>query len=212
VLAVAILAAGESSRMGHPKALLPIGGVTFLERLLSVTTHPRVVCRRVVLGAHVEEITRRVAINAQDLVVNQDWESGPLSSLQAAIRTLPADTEGLLVAPVDHPMISAALIGALIAAFDASGKLIVVPRFAGRRGHPVTFRASLFPELLAAPLEIGARAVVRAHSNDVEEVPTIEEGVVLNLNDPAALERAMRAFTSSAPPSAGVAPSGTTKQ
>jgi molybdenum cofactor cytidylyltransferase len=203
VLAVAILAAGESSRMGQPKALLPIGGATFLEHLLSVTTHPRVGCRRVVLGAHVEEITRRVAIDAQELVVNQDWESGPLSSLQAAIRTLPADAEGLLVAPVDHPMISATLIDALIGAFDASGKLIVVPKFAGRRGHPVIFRASLFPELLAAPLEIGAREVVHAHSENIEEVPTLEEGVVLNLNDPVTLERAIQAFTGTTPPSAG---------
>jgi molybdenum cofactor cytidylyltransferase len=194
VLAVAILAAGESSRMGQPKALLPIGGVTFLEHLLLVTTHPRVGCRRVVLGAHVDEITRRVAIDAQDLVVNQNWESGPLSSLQTAIRTLPDDAEGLLVAPVDHPIISAVLIDALIGAFDESGKLILVPKFAGRRGHPVIFRASLFPELLAAPLEVGARAVVHAHSESIEEVPTLEEGVVLNMNDPAALARAMRAF------------------
>ncbi len=178
--------------MGVPKALSPLDGVTFLEHLLDVTRHPRLACRRVVLGAHAAEIAGRVAIPAAELVLNQHWQLGPLSSLHAALRTLPAGAEGLLVAPVDHPMISSALIAALIAAFDASPKWIVVPTFAGRRGHPVIFRAALFAELLAAPLEIGARAVVRAHPDQVEEAPTTEEGVVLNLNDPLALERARR--------------------
>ena len=68
---------------------------------------------------------------------------------------------------------------------------IVLPTYNGKRGHPVIFASRLYAELLAAPAEKGARAVVWAHAEEVLEVPTIEEGVVLNLNDPDALHRAM---------------------
>jgi len=59
----------------------------------------------------------------------------------------------------------------------------------GRRGHPVIFSAALYPELLAAPLDQGARSVVWAHKMEIAEVPTNEEGILLNLNDPEALKK-----------------------
>jgi molybdenum cofactor cytidylyltransferase len=230
MLAAAILAAGESRRMGTPKALLPYRGKTFLEHLIEVTRHPRVGVTRIVLGAHADEITRHLStassfrgtsapegrgfnpaesrtlppgvstaeVNAPQIVVNENWRQGQLSSIQAAIRSLLAVAglpsvagssaqEGLLLCPVDHPLVSADLVSRLIAAFDASDKLIVLPTFNGRRGHPLIFRSSLYAELLAASPAVGARQVVWAHAAEILEVPTDEEGVVLNLNDPATL-------------------------
>ena len=61
--------------------------------------------------------------------------------------------------------------------------------YEGRRGHPVIFSAALYDELLHAPLETGARAVVWAHAGEIEEVRTNEEGCVLNLNDPETLNK-----------------------
>jgi molybdenum cofactor cytidylyltransferase len=191
MLAAAILAAGESRRMGSPKALVPLRGQAFLEHLASVVRHPRIGAVRVILGAHAEEIHRQVPLDPDEVVVNTDWESGQLSSIHAALRSLPSETEGLLLCPVDHPLISAALVAELIAQFDASGKLIVLPTFRGRRGHPVIFSRRLYSELLAAPHDVGARAVVRAHPGDILEVLTDEEGVVLNLDDPDALQKAL---------------------
>jgi molybdenum cofactor cytidylyltransferase len=125
------------------------------------------------------------------IVVNANWPKGQLSSIHAAIRSLPAGaTEGILVCPVDHPLVSADLVGRLIAAFDRGGKLIVVPRYNGRRGHPVIFRAELYQELLAAAADVGARQVVWNHAGDVMEVETEEEGVILNLNDAESLRKA----------------------
>jgi molybdenum cofactor cytidylyltransferase len=190
-LAVAILSAGESRRMGSPKALIPYRGTTFAGHLLEVTRHPRIGITRVVLGSGADEIRQKLALDAALVVLNPDWPSGQLSSIQAAIRSLPANaTEGLMLCPVDHPMISSQLIARLIEEFDSSAKPIVLPAYRGRRGHPVIFRSSLYDELLAASPEIGARQVVWAHRADVVEVPTDEEGVVLNLNDPEALKRA----------------------
>jgi molybdenum cofactor cytidylyltransferase len=192
VLAAVILAAGESSRMGSPKALLAYQGRTFLERLVEGTHHPKVGLLRIVLGAHAEEVRGKLKLDPVTVVINSDWRRGQLSSIQAALRSLPSGiTDGMLLCLVDHPLISTALVGELIEKFYATGKPIVVPTHSGKRGHPVIFSSKLFPELLAAPLETGARAVVWAHAAEVLEVPTIEEGVVLNLNDPEALRRAL---------------------
>ena len=191
MLAAAILAAGESRRMGEPKALLPYRGTTFLGHLLSVTRHPRIGLRRVVLGAHATDICAKLRLDPAMVVVNPDWPKGQLSSIHAALRSLPAGaTEGLLLCPVDHPMISADLIAQLIAAFDSSAKLIAIPVYHGRRGHPALFRAVLYEELLAASPDVGARQVVWAHADSLAEVSTEEEGAVLNLNDPETFRKA----------------------
>ena len=194
MLAAVILSGGASQRMGSPKALLPYQGRPFLEHLLEVTIHPKIGARRVVLGAHAEPIAEAVHLAADEVVVNEDWENGQLSSIHAALRSLPAGTDGLILCLIDHPLISATLINDLIEQFyapQAAGQVkIVLPVFRGQRGHPVIFSAALYEELLAAPLDKGARAVVRAHAGEVLEVPTTEQGCVLNLNDPETLQRA----------------------
>ncbi len=191
-LAAAILAGGESRRMGTPKALLPYRGKTFAEHLLEIATHPRVGIKRVIVGAHTKEIGAKLHPSGAEIVVNRDWQQGQLSSIQAAVRSLPAnETSGLLLCPVDHPLVSAELIAQLIEAFDSKGKLVVLPTYRGKRGHPLIFASALYPEILAASPEIGARQVVWAHAADLLELATEEEGVALNLNDPETLKRAL---------------------
>jgi len=190
MLAAAILAAGESRRMGEPKALVSVQGLTFVEHLFAATRLPRVSITRIILGAHAAEISAKLKFDPAMIVVNPDWPRGQLSSIHAAIRSLPADTtDGIILCPVDHPLVSRHLISALIAQFDSSRKAIALPVYRGKRGHPVIFRATLYDELLAASPGVGARQVVWAHSQDVQEVPTEEEGVVLNLNDPESLKK-----------------------
>jgi molybdenum cofactor cytidylyltransferase len=210
MLAAVILSGGASSRMGSPKALLAYQGRPFLEHLLEVTVHPKIGVRRVVLGAHAEPIAKNIALAADEIVINRDWETGQLSSIQAAIRSLPAGaglpaagppaettkdgatqgTDGLLLCLIDHPLITSDLVNDLIGQFCAAPGKIVLPVYNGRRGHPVIFPAALYDELLHAPTDKGARAVVWAHVADVLEVPTNEEGCILNLNDPETLLRA----------------------
>lgn len=191
-LAAAILAAGESRRMGRPKALVPLHGLTFAEHLLAATRQPRIEIVRVILGSNAEEIRAELNLDSSAIVVNENWQQGQLSSIQAAIRSLlPDTTGGLLLCPVDHPLITGRLISQLIAEFDAAKKRIVLPTHLGRRGHPVIFHYTLYEELLAASPDVGARQVVWAHQDEIAEVPTDEAGVILNLNDPVTLKNAL---------------------
>ena len=192
MLAAVILSGGASSRMGSPKALLPYQGRPFLEHLLEVTVQPEIGVRRVVLGASAEPIAKAIDLKADEIVINHEWDKGQLSSIQAAIRSLPAATDGMLLCLIDHPLISGSLVRELIEQFYKSGKPIVLPVYQSRRGHPVIFSATLYEELLCAPFQTGARAVVWAHAGEVAEVPTNEEGCVLNLNDPETLNQALR--------------------
>jgi molybdenum cofactor cytidylyltransferase len=192
MLTAVILAAGESRRMGSPKALLLYHDRTFLQHLLDITVHPQIGKQCIVLGAGAEEIIQRAGLDPAMTVVNPDWHTGQLSSIQAALRSLGSKppVDGVLLCLVDQPLSTSALVKDLVGVFYRTGKSIVLPAYRGRRGHPVIFSCKLFEELLAAPAETGARAVVWKHKHEVEEVPTEEEGAVLNLNDPDTFRRA----------------------
>jgi molybdenum cofactor cytidylyltransferase len=192
LLAAVILSAGASSRMGRPKALLPYREGTFLEHLIEVTRHPRIGVTRIVLGAGAEVIRSLAKLDSSVVVLNPEWEKGQLSSIGAGVRSLEGiATDGIVLCPVDHPLVSARLVSDLVDRFYEEKREIVLPTYNGRRGHPAIFSSALYAELLDAPADKGARAIVWAHSADILEVPTDEEGIVLNINDPDTLRRAM---------------------
>lgn len=172
--------------MGSPKALLPLAGATFIERIVSCLRQTRVERVLVVIGHHAGEIRSKGSHLPVTWVVNEDYAKGQLSSLIAAIRHLQesdgASVDGILVHLVDHPFINPKLVDEMIGRFYDSKKLIVVPRYRGKRGHPVIFSRALFPELLAAPLEEGAKRVVRAHRDETLEIDTGDEGVTVDID------------------------------
>ena len=186
MIAAVILSAGESSRMGRPKALLPVDGETFIEKIVGALARTRVGKIFVVLGHDAETLKRRLERLAVAFLVNADYKSGQLSSLQTAVRELQLDQEcdGMLVHLVDHPYISSTLVDMMIERFYESNKLIVVPRCRGKRGHPVIFSRALFAELLSAPLDQGAKVVVNAHGDDTLEIDTEDEGVAIDIDTP----------------------------
>jgi molybdenum cofactor cytidylyltransferase len=186
MIVAVVLAAGESSRMGRPKALLPIDGQTFIERIVAALKETRVGKVMVILGHNAEEMRRRIEHLPVEILVNPDYKLGQLSSLQVAIRHFEkeADCDGMLVHLVDHPYIDAKLVNIMIERFHAGGKLIVVPRHGNQRGHPVIFSRRLFAELLAAPVDQGAKAVVNAHRDDTLEIDTQDSGVTVDIDTP----------------------------
>ena len=185
-----VLAAGSSRRMGKPKALLRIGQKTFLQHIVDILRSAGLPDTAVVLGAAAEQVQQTLNWFDGKVVTNSRWEEGQLSSLVLGISSMDVEAlEGALVWPVDHPLISSHLIGTLIEAFHKSNKKIVAPTFHGIRGHPVIFSRSLFGELRSSPGTIGARAVVHNHPLEIFEVPTEEEGIIINIDTPQDYDR-----------------------
>ena len=186
MIAAVVLSAGESSRMGRPKALLPIDGQTFIEKIVGALKQTSVGKIFVVLGHNADDMKRRMQHLPVQMLVNPDYKLGQLSSLHVAVRHLEKDgnCDAMLVHLVDHPYIDAKLVEAMVARFAETGKLIIVPRHGGKRGHPVIFSRKLFGELLSAPMDQGAKAVVNAHRDDTLEIDTKDEGITVDIDTP----------------------------
>lgn len=193
-----ILAAGESSRMGLPKALLKIGEKTFLQYIVDVLNSARVLDVVVVLGADAEEIQNSLGWFNGKVVVNEEWQKGQLSSLLVGLHALERkDLHGVLICPVDRPLVSQAVIVGMLQKFWTKHKPIIVPTYNGQRGHPVLISKDLFVELEQAPMDVGARAVLWNHPHDILEFPTDDEGVILNIDTPEIYqEKIVKRFTS----------------
>ena len=158
MLAAIILSAGASSRMGRPKALLPYREGTFLEHLIQVTRHPRVGVTRVVLGSGAEDIRTIAKLSPHMVVLNPNWQQGQLSSICEGIRSLEGmATDGIVLCPVDHPLVSASLVGDLIGQFYSEGKAIVLPTTGGAAATP-SFSQALCSVNCSQPLRKRARA------------------------------------------------------
>ena len=191
MIAAVVLSAGESSRMGRPKALLPIEGETFIGRIVASLKQTQVGKIIVVLGHNSDLLAAAIRPLAVDILINTNYKLGQLSSLQVAVRNLlpDADCDGMLVHLVDHPYIDASLVDRMIQQFYESKKDIVVPRCRGKRGHPVLFSRALFGELLDAPMDQGAKAVVNAHRDDTLEIETDEAGITVDIDTPELYRR-----------------------
>jgi molybdenum cofactor cytidylyltransferase len=182
-----ILAAGESRRMGSPKALLEFQGETFLDRLIGLFSRR---CAPViaVLGAQQETVRAGLRHAGQAIVVqNPDFHLGQLTSMQCGLRAVPADADGVLFTLVDHPAVAAATINALLDC-DAPAPLRI-PRFKGRRGHPIRISRSLIPEFLALPAACSAKDVITQHAREIAYIDVDDPGILTDVDDPAAYQR-----------------------
>jgi molybdenum cofactor cytidylyltransferase len=179
-----VLAAGESRRMGHPKPLLRFGETTFLEQMVSVLRLSDVDRITVVLGAKALMIRATLDLPGVDIVVNEEYARGQLSSLHAGLRSVPPQTEAILLCLVDNPFITTDVANRVIRGFRATGKPIVIPVTNNRRGHPALFARAVFEELRNAPADQGARCVVNADTDRVLEVDVQDGSILASVDTP----------------------------
>jgi molybdenum cofactor cytidylyltransferase len=189
MLSPVILAAGESRRMGSPKALLPDpDGRAFIARIVRTLSDAGLTDVLVVTGAHHDAIASALASDGLgehvQLIRNSDPSRGQLSSIWAALDATPPDANALLMTLVDVPMVTSATVRAVIDAWMSTRAPLVRPIVDGRRGHPVIFDRRLFDELRSAPLDDGARVVVRAHWGESIDVPVDDRGSVIDVDTP----------------------------
>jgi molybdenum cofactor cytidylyltransferase len=123
-------------------------------------------------------------------VKNHHAERGQISSIVAAVDAVDhPGVQGLLVVPVDQPLIAAATVSMLLAAFAQAGPAVARATHQGRHGHPVVFAPSLFGELRRADPSQGARVVVRAHASEALELDVPDANVLIDIDDPEAYLR-----------------------
>jgi molybdenum cofactor cytidylyltransferase len=188
-----VLAGGKSSRMGRPKALLPIGssGQTFFDRVTSTLLEAGVDDIVVVVGADSETIRRGTRPMAGVRIVdNPHYQQGQLTSLLAGLRAIDVTrANAALVTLIDVPLVSVATVRTLIAVHRERDAKIVRPVSNGRHGHPVIFGRELFGELQRADPAVGAKPVVREHASEMIEVPIDDEGAYTDIDTQEDYER-----------------------
>ena len=193
-IAAVLLAAGESTRMGRLKALLPWHGTTLIQYQVSALLEAGVSEVVVVLGYRAETLRPLVeAYPNVSVVLNLRYRTGKSSSVKAGLRHISQDTEGILVLAVDQPR-SVTVVREVMAAHRQLGAPITYPAYKGKGGHPIVFSAQLLPEMQAIrESRAGLREVVGRHRSEVSKIEMDDPDVLLDLNRPEDYERAVAA-------------------
>jgi molybdenum cofactor cytidylyltransferase len=170
-VAILLLAAGSSSRLGQPKQLLDVGGITLLERTAGVALAANCAQTVVVLGAFFEKTAAAIAHLPVQVVFNENWAEGIGSSIACGVQLLlkkqpPPDAAILLLC--DQYRVTSELLEKLVALWQNTGARIVAAEYEGSPGPPALFDRRLFDELAALKGETGAKRVILAHLEALE--------------------------------------------
>ena len=194
-----ILAAGESSRMGRDKALLPWpppganapSGDTFLSTAIRLFT-PYVDLVLVVAGKNAPQLAPIVYANGASLVINPDPDRGQFSSLQTGLQeVLSHGRDAAMITLVDRPPVRVETLQTLQEAFARAVrryKWAVVPEYQGKHGHPILAARELIEAFLKAPDTANARDIEHANQAQIEYLPLDDPWIAANVDTPQQYE------------------------
>ncbi len=189
-IAAIVLAGGQGRRMGANKMTADVNGRPMLARVLDAVAASAAEPVIVVSGHQQEKIRELVEGRPVTLVHNPDFAEGLSTSLKAGLRSLPKDVDGFIVCLGDMPMVSAAHIDRLVAAFNpVEGRAICVPTWQGKQGNPVLWARNFADEMLSLAGDVGARHLIGANAELVAEVAMPDAAVLTDIDTPEALAR-----------------------
>jgi len=195
-IAAIILAAGESSRMGRLKQLLPWGGKTLLAWQVGQARAAGADDVVVVLGHEASRIRDEAGDLEARIVINEGYREGRASSLRRGAEAVADGVEAVLVLSVDQPRPESVLT-ALVDAWRDGRPLLAMPAYRGRRGHPVLADGALLAELRLVTEEgLGLREVTERHRDETAVIEIDNPVVNLDLNTPADYATAFRTYAS----------------
>ncbi|MBI4457290.1 MAG: nucleotidyltransferase family protein [Acidobacteria bacterium] len=188
IFGAVILAAGDSTRIGFPKALLQWQGKSFLENIVETLQSAHIESIRVVTSAGGKNLIRdNLSLPGIQLVVNPDPSRGMFSSLKVGLQDFGVDVA--LICLVDHPKIGVTAVSDLKEACLTTDALAVIPRFEGKRGHPIAVKKELIHIFLQAPDNSSAKKILAARGSRVREIDTTDAGVIADIDTAADYER-----------------------
>lgn len=172
--------------MGTPKQLLPLRGKPALRRTIEALVQGGITRAVAVLPPESPEMENVLAGLPVILVHNAIPRSEMADSVRIGLSEVGSGATGVLIAPADHPLVSAGTVHTLCTLHRSIPGRILMPTYGGRRGHP-----TLFPQSLLRGLSPGLtlRDVLRQNAGDVQAVDVPDEGVVLDMDTPADYER-----------------------
>jgi CTP:molybdopterin cytidylyltransferase MocA len=175
--------------MGRPKALLRVGGESFLERAVRILREGGCRGTIVVVNDAAAETARLAELAGARVVVNAAESSEPIDSIRLALDVLPRAADWAAILPVDHPLVEPRTIELLIEAARTRGAPIVRPLHHGIAGHPGLYARRTFSAFSDPDLERGAHSVIEAYGTEVLDLPVEDPGVIADLNTPEELLR-----------------------
>ena len=185
-----LLAAGESTRMGRPKPLLEWAGRTLIEYQIEELLAAGVGRVIAVLGHCAEEVRPYADRAGAEIVINGDYRNGRAGSIRTGATAVGSGATAIVILNVDQPR-ERDITRAVLEAHQKSGKLMTVPAYQGRHGHPAIFSGELLPELRKVDeASEGLRAINRRHAAERGEIATDNAAVLLDLNLPSDYEAA----------------------
>jgi molybdenum cofactor cytidylyltransferase len=186
--AAVILAAGQSRRMGaENKLLIPVDGKPMIRHAIDAATQAGASPVIVVTGHEAERVAEAAGEDVV-LIHNPDYATGLSSSLKAGLGAVPDERDGALVALGDMPRVGTAHLKKLIAAFDPDeDHIICVPTWNGKRGNPVLWDRQFFEDMAGLGGDVGAKHLIGDNADVVCEVPMDDDGVLLDVDSPEAL-------------------------
>jgi molybdenum cofactor cytidylyltransferase len=194
VIYAILLAAGESTRMGQPKQILPWAGTTLIEWQIAQLREAGASRVIAVLGSRAEDIEVKASASGGEVVINEDYRSGRASSLRAGAAAISDDASCIVILSVDQPRPSW-ISRLLVERWEETSSRIVTPRFGERGGHPVVLDASLLPELRRVEeANLGLRAITEKYRHETTRVLIDNACVIVDLNTPGEYESALSAF------------------
>lgn len=192
-----LLAAGESTRMeGAFKPLLKWGRRTVIGECIENLRGTPLAEIIVVLGHREADVRARLAGSGVAYAINPDYKSGMLSSIKTGWAQISPQSDAVLIALVDQPMIDSATIRKLIDAFNHGGKKIALPVYAGKRGHPVILSRDLELQVMQLREDApdGLKSLIKAYNDEVLEVPVDSSAVLEDIDRPEDYERLSKTF------------------
>jgi molybdenum cofactor cytidylyltransferase len=183
-IAAVVLAAGSSRRFGHDNKLAAtVEGRSLLARVVDAALASRVASVTVVVSPTSQALLDEFTAADIAFVVNDDTVAGMSRSLELGLQVLPGNVDGAVILLADMPLVSAAIIDALVAGFAAEqAGDIVVPVSGGRRGNPVLWPARYFEEMKGLSGDRGARALLSVHAESVYELEINDQAIFIDVD------------------------------
>lgn len=192
-LSAIVLAAGRSRRMGRSKPLLPLGGRTVLQQVLTALAAAKPARVLVVLGPGGEPVADSLANFPVSVVWNRTPTSEMADSLRAALKVLPLKDHGVLVCLGDQPLIRPATYRRLAEEHVTRPEAILQPRHEGHKGHPILLPSAILRELGSQPT---LRELLVVHAERLRSVEVDDPGILLDLDTEEDYQRALEVWDS----------------